>query len=288
MFDITTLAATDTSTVELVGGDDAPLFDDKGKRLSITVYGPGSKVYQRAYTLTSTSGGYDALITVISAATPALSWQRSIGSTAYDYGYGVAFDSGNNIYWVANINGAPSLLKISSGAAIQWQLALPTTYGTDVSVQLDPSGNVWVLSGGYGTAAIYKFDSAGSLLMARSVVLDTTSNYANSFGFGGLAITSAFIVFPIYSALDFSPYGYSDICGAIVKVPLDGSKTGAWSVPGNASNQGVTYGAWSPSIGASYWGLTYRAFSFVARTMTGGVPGYAVGAVSYNNITTSI
>jgi len=48
MFDITTLAATDTSTVELVGGDDAPLFDDKGKRLSITVYGPGSKVYQRA------------------------------------------------------------------------------------------------------------------------------------------------------------------------------------------------------------------------------------------------
>ena len=48
MFDITTLAATDTSIVELVGGDDAPLFDDKGKRLSITVYGPGSKVYQRA------------------------------------------------------------------------------------------------------------------------------------------------------------------------------------------------------------------------------------------------
>ena len=48
MFDITTLAATDTSTVELVGGDDAPLFDEKGKRLSITVYGPGSKVYQRA------------------------------------------------------------------------------------------------------------------------------------------------------------------------------------------------------------------------------------------------
>ena len=48
MFDITTLAATDTSTVELVGGDDGPLFDDKGKRLSITVYGPGSKVYQRA------------------------------------------------------------------------------------------------------------------------------------------------------------------------------------------------------------------------------------------------
>ena len=48
MFDITTLSAADTSIVELVGGDDAPLYDDKGKRLSITVYGPGTKVYQRA------------------------------------------------------------------------------------------------------------------------------------------------------------------------------------------------------------------------------------------------
>lgn len=48
MFDITKLAATETSIVELVGGDDAQLYDDKGKRLSITVYGPGTKVYQRA------------------------------------------------------------------------------------------------------------------------------------------------------------------------------------------------------------------------------------------------
>lgn len=48
MFDITTLSAADTSIVELVGGDDAPLYDDKGQRLSITVYGPGTKIYQRA------------------------------------------------------------------------------------------------------------------------------------------------------------------------------------------------------------------------------------------------
>ncbi|MBK6492938.1 MAG: hypothetical protein IPF97_14915 [Sphingomonadales bacterium] len=48
MFDITQLSANETSTVELVGGDDEPLYDDKGARLSITVYGPGTKVYQRA------------------------------------------------------------------------------------------------------------------------------------------------------------------------------------------------------------------------------------------------
>lgn len=48
MFDITKLAATETSTVELVGGDDAPLHDADGNRLSITVYGPGTRIYQRA------------------------------------------------------------------------------------------------------------------------------------------------------------------------------------------------------------------------------------------------
>ena len=36
MFDITTLAATDTSTLELVGGDDAPLFDEKGMEVGPT------------------------------------------------------------------------------------------------------------------------------------------------------------------------------------------------------------------------------------------------------------
>ena len=48
MFDITTLSAAETSTVELLGGDDALLYDDKGKALSITVYGPGTKIYQKA------------------------------------------------------------------------------------------------------------------------------------------------------------------------------------------------------------------------------------------------
>ncbi len=253
----------------------------------IAISPDGSLLVLSGYTLTSTSGGYDALITVISTATPAISWQRSIGSTAYDYGYGVAIDSANNIYWMANINGTPSLLKISSGAAIQWQVSLPTTYGSDGSVEIDPSGNIWVLSGGSGTAAIYKFDSNGLLLLARSLVLDT-SNYTNWFGFGGIAVTGSFIVFPFYSAIDFSPYGYTDICGAIVKVPTDGGKTGTWSVAGNGSNQGVTYAAWSPSIGTTYWGLTYRGFSFVARSLTGGVPGYAVSAATYSNTATSI
>lgn len=87
----------------------------------------GSLLVLSGNTSTSTAGNIDALITVISTATPSVSWQRSIGSTGYDYGYGVAIDSSNNIYWLAGINGTLSLLKISSGAVIQWQLSLPSS-----------------------------------------------------------------------------------------------------------------------------------------------------------------
>lgn len=47
-YDITKKRATETAEIELVDGDGAPLNDDKGERLSVTVHGPGSKVWQQA------------------------------------------------------------------------------------------------------------------------------------------------------------------------------------------------------------------------------------------------
>jgi hypothetical protein len=48
MFEITSIAAKDTFTVELMNANDEPLFDADGKPISVTVYGPGSKHHQRA------------------------------------------------------------------------------------------------------------------------------------------------------------------------------------------------------------------------------------------------
>lgn len=48
MFEITNLAARDTFTLDLVNANDEPLTDADGKPLSVTVYGPGSKAYQKA------------------------------------------------------------------------------------------------------------------------------------------------------------------------------------------------------------------------------------------------
>lgn len=47
-FDITKKRASETAKIDLVNGDGTPLMDDEGKQLSVTVHGPGSKVWQQA------------------------------------------------------------------------------------------------------------------------------------------------------------------------------------------------------------------------------------------------
>lgn len=47
-FDITKVRALETADIELVKGDGSPLYDDEGNVLSVTVNGPGSKLWQQA------------------------------------------------------------------------------------------------------------------------------------------------------------------------------------------------------------------------------------------------
>jgi len=48
MFDISKLAVSATSVIELEDPNGEALVNDKGEALSVTVYGPGSKQYQKA------------------------------------------------------------------------------------------------------------------------------------------------------------------------------------------------------------------------------------------------
>lgn len=48
MFDITKKRVADTAKIDLTDGDGAPLLDDNGARLSVTLCGPGSKTWQQA------------------------------------------------------------------------------------------------------------------------------------------------------------------------------------------------------------------------------------------------
>lgn len=47
-FDITQKRALETARIELVTGDGAPLLDNDGNVLAVTVYGPGSKRWNQA------------------------------------------------------------------------------------------------------------------------------------------------------------------------------------------------------------------------------------------------
>lgn len=48
MFDISKLAVKETTVIELESPDGEPLLNENGEVLSVTVYGPGSKQFQRA------------------------------------------------------------------------------------------------------------------------------------------------------------------------------------------------------------------------------------------------
>lgn len=47
-FDITRKRANDTARIDLITGDGAPLLDDDGNVLAVTLFGPGSKRWQQA------------------------------------------------------------------------------------------------------------------------------------------------------------------------------------------------------------------------------------------------
>lgn len=47
-FDISSQAVNETTIIELDGADGEPMVNDKGERLTVTVFGPGSKPYQKA------------------------------------------------------------------------------------------------------------------------------------------------------------------------------------------------------------------------------------------------
>lgn len=50
MFDITKKRALEVGNIDLKNGDGSPMLDDDGNQLSVTVHGPGSKIWQQANT----------------------------------------------------------------------------------------------------------------------------------------------------------------------------------------------------------------------------------------------
>ncbi len=112
--------------------------------------------------------------------TGGLLMQRLWTDGAFDYAYGVALDSGGNIYvagWTNNFGGpALLLLKFTPSGTLSWQEtwggSSHPAYGQGVAV--DSIGNIYVTgyyassSGSDQNVSLVKFDPLGNLLWQRS------------------------------------------------------------------------------------------------------------------------
>lgn len=241
--------------------------------------------YSSSTGFTSSTSTYDANLIVISTATPSVSWHRSYGSTGVsEYGYGVGFDSSNNVYWICN---GANLFKFDSAGNVSWQYALPTTYGPYNYLALDSSNNVYVApaNGGFTLyGAVLKISSAGSLLWARSLTVNSGSG--NTLTWYNLKVKDPAFALGWYLYANDPPHGVTPVSVGTVKFPTDGTKTATY----NNFDAGVTgdqlvYAAWTTSISTSSLSLTTRSASLTTRSITNSSPGATMSAATAPSVT---
>jgi uncharacterized delta-60 repeat protein len=169
-----TLTASTPYWIATLGG--ASTDDGYG----IAVDGSGN-VYIIGSTQSSGAGNVDVLIAKYNSS-GAIQWQRTLGGTISDYGYGIAVDGSGNVYIAGYTGssgaGSPELLiaKYDTSGTIQWQRTLggaSNDYGFGIAV--DGSGNVYVTGltessgGALANFLIVKYDTSGTIQWQRTL-----------------------------------------------------------------------------------------------------------------------
>lgn len=224
-----------------------------------------------------------------------IQWQQELSSTtAFE---SVALDSSGNIYTAggAVISSKYNVLiaKFNSTGAVQWSKTLKSTAGTGFNdyandIKIDSSGNIYVcgyfvdgVSTFFTRGFIAKYNSSGTLQFIRSLYDGNTSagitmmdkmrldSSNNLYMIGRLKITSGSITYPF-----------------VVKIPNDGSKTGAYQVTSTGTvNYSTSYdltetaGAYTTSSGTATdaaGSLTDAAGTYTS-VEDGQMVGYSVG-----------
>lgn len=172
-----------------------------------------------------------------------LQWQRYIddGNSSGTSFVGLALDSSENVYVVgetyASTFGGPDALivKYNSSGTYQWQRRIGGSNNDFFrSVSVDSLGNVYAFgesrsinSNAYSMQFFAKYDSSGNLLLQRSLDVGRTQNRP----MGVVAADDTIYMTGVIADNVSSTNAYA------IKLPIDGSKTGTYSVLG----QSVTY-----------------------------------------------
>ena len=174
-------------------------------------------------------------------------WKRNLADynaagSRYDYGQGIAVDSSSNVYVSGRYNvsgstGYMCIIKYNSSGTLQWKRQLGDASEVG-AVAIDSSGNIYIgasyySSGSYGLIA--KYDSSGAIQWQRSL------------GDGGnktVTVTDIKVTASAVLVTSRMANTSNGVVGFIGKMPLDGTKTGTYTM---VSGYSMAYAASSKS-----------------------------------------
>lgn len=188
----------------------------------------------------------------VSGASPSINYQKAISSSGSNYSYQSIGDSSGNIYILVYTSGTTllNIFKISSSGTITWQYSFSSGFFTNIA--LDISGNLYLL----GTGVALKMTNSPSVIWYRSISFSTNGSSVNNSVVNNFAVDTALTfgitLQNIYGTI--SGIITSDVTQAILRVPLDGSKTGSYS-PANTTAL-ITYSSTTaPTLNATAYSL---------------------------------
>ena len=172
---------TSTTTIIPVAYWIATLGGSGGELGYGIAYDGDGNVYVVGQTASQGAGGDDVLLAKYDAA-GVIQWQRSLGGTGLDQGYGIAVDASGDVYvtgYTASQGaGGDDLLlaKYNTNGAIQWQRSLGGGLSDrGFGIAVDESGNVYVTGrtnsqgAGNDDALIAKYNTSGTIQWQRSL-----------------------------------------------------------------------------------------------------------------------
>ena len=174
--------------MSLIGGSSQ---DDQGTGIDID---SSDNVYMVGSTRSAGQGASDFLL-VKQNSSGTVQWQRTLGASANDLGYGIAVDSSANAYITGYLDPFPQnllLAKYNSAGTIQWQRTLGgggVDYGWQLAI--DSNDNIYVSgetrSAGAGSRDVLlaKYNSSGTLQWQR-----TLGGGSDEYGYG-IAVDSS-------------------------------------------------------------------------------------------------
>lgn len=243
-------------------------------------------IYICGYTPYQTAGANDLFVAKYNNS-GTLQWQRRLGGTTDDYGYGVATDSSGNCYVsgysVVNSAQVGLYAKYDTNGNIQWQRILTGTGNTNLyNINVDNVGNVYLVgqttslsTNNASEILIVKCNSNGEILWQRILRGPNTSSNGTCYKLipdnNGSIYLSGAIVFES-----------SNFYLVMAKLPDDGSKTGTYS-GGGGTVTNVTY--LTSSLTSSTTSLTSASATLSEGTNAFNAPGTSFYTSSTSTLT---